>query len=66
MTLAEIQEQLRIAHRALAAIRDDHLDGVSPDTAFALGEALGHVRHAEALVARDMNNHALAQAPRHG
>ena len=66
MTLVEIRAKLQEAHRALAAIRDDHLDGVSPDTAFALGEALGHVRHAEALVARDMNNHALAQAPRHG
>jgi len=66
VTLAEVQEQLRAAHRALAAIRDSNLQGVSADTGIALGELIGAIRRAEALVARDMNNQHLAQGPRHG
>lgn len=66
MTLAAIQDQLRAAHRALALIRDQHAAGIPADTAFALGEALGMIRHAEALVARDLVTQTIERAPRHG
>lgn len=66
MNLAEIQDQLRSAHRALALIRDQHAAGIPADTAFALGEALGMIRHAEALVARDLVAQTVEQTPRHG
>ena len=66
MTLAEIQALLRTAHHALAQIRDAHSDAVSADTAFALGEALGMVRHAEALLSRDVAAQSLTHGTRHG
>ena len=66
MTLAKIRAKLQEAHQALAAIRDSNLQGVSADTGIALGELIGAIRRAEALVARDMNNQHLAQGPRHG
>jgi hypothetical protein len=66
VTLAEVQEQLRIARRALAHVRDNHLEGLSPDTAFATGEALGMIRHAQALLARDIATQALSGGAKHG
>ena len=66
MTLTEIQTALRTAHKALAQVRDAHVGALNPDTAFAIGEALGQIRHAEALVTRDIADQGIAQSPRHG
>lgn len=66
MTLDEIQTKLRDARNALVQIRTHHTDAVSADTAFALGEALGMIRHAIALMARDIQRQDVARATRHG
>lgn len=65
MSLTEIQTLLHTARVMLAGLRHE-IDGVHPDTAFALGEALGMLRQAEALIRRDIADRGLSLAQRHG
>ena len=54
MTLKEIHEVLQQAFDAVAALHGQ-IDGVSPDTAFAIGEALGTLGKAKALLGHDID-----------
>jgi hypothetical protein len=54
MTLKEIHEVLLQAYVAVAALHGQ-MDGVSTDTAFAIGEALGTLGKAKGLVGRDID-----------
>jgi hypothetical protein len=54
MTLKEIHEVLQQAYVAVAALHGQ-CDGVSLDTAFAIGEALGTLGKAKGLVGRDID-----------
>lgn len=54
MTLIEIHGVLTSAFHDIAALHG-HVDDVSPDTAFAIGEALGVIAKAKALVGRDID-----------
>lgn len=54
MELSEILAHLETAFMELAAMRGNLDNGMRPDTAFALGEALGAVHQAKRLVERDI------------
>jgi hypothetical protein len=54
MTLTEIHAVLRHAFDEIAMLRGQ-CDKVSLDTGFAIGEALGTVAKAKALVGRDID-----------
>jgi hypothetical protein len=55
MTLQEVHGVLREALDRLARLHGE-LDSVSTDTAFAIGEALGMISRAKALVGRDIDD----------
>jgi hypothetical protein len=61
MTLCELHTILQTAFDALAAVQDDMPDGVSLDTVFALGNALGSISQAKALVGRDIDQQPRVQ-----
>ena len=54
MTLEAIHKVLSIAFSQIAVLHGQ-IDDVSPDTAFAIGEALGLIEKAKALVGRDID-----------
>lgn len=55
MTLRELHTILQTAFDALGAVHGSVPDGVSPDTALALGYALGTISKAKAMVGRDID-----------
>jgi hypothetical protein len=60
--LAAIHATLQRAYDEVATLYRN-VDGVSPDTAFAIGEALGVLSKAKALVGRDIDQ---AREPKEG
>lgn len=55
MTLAELRWSLRTAHEHLALVERAIPPEARDDTVFALGQALGTIAKAMAMVERDMN-----------
>lgn len=55
MTLRELHTILQTSFDAIAAVHGNVPDGVSSDTALAVGYALGSVAKAKALVGRDID-----------
>jgi hypothetical protein len=55
MTLTETYDQLMIAFEALAKLRGNLESGIGADSALAIGEALGNIAKAKALVNRDID-----------
>lgn len=56
MTREQVHETLEIAFETLAELRGQLEGDLRTDTAFALGEALGTVFKAKALVGRDIDD----------
>jgi hypothetical protein len=54
MTPNAIYSLLQQAYAAVAQVHRQDLSGVRHDTTFALGEALGYIAKAKALVGRDI------------
>jgi hypothetical protein len=56
MTLTEVHAVLQQAFHDVRALHGELGSDVSPDTAFAIGEALGVISRAKALVGRDIDD----------
>lgn len=54
MTLQELHTILETSFKALADVASGVPDGIGSDTAFAVGDALGTLSKAKALVGRDI------------
>ena len=55
--LKRVHEMLHAAHDEVENIRRSlHIDHLSPDSAFAIGHALGVIERAKALVGRDIDD----------
>ena len=63
MTLRELHTILQAAFDAIATSMGNVPDGASPDTALAVGYALGSVSKAKALVGRDIDQAAEGRGP---
>jgi hypothetical protein len=55
MTLHELHQILQTAFDTVAVVSGDVPDDLSPDSAFAVGAALGTLSKAKALVGRDID-----------
>jgi len=61
MTLTEIHAVLQQAYDDVAKLHGNLPDDTRPDSAFAIGEALGQLSKAKALIGRDIDD-AIAPA----
>ena len=60
--LVKAHAVLTLAYNAMKALYG-HIEGVSPDAAFAMGEALGMLGKAKALVGRDIDQLRTSKEP---